>query len=67
MVWARAGVRTLECPKSYITGESVGWLDAYVAWKKLGRPDLPELGAREAEAMLLLDHEMSEEVKRGQQ
>jgi hypothetical protein len=45
----------------------MGWLDAFVAWKKLGRPEPQELGAREAEAMLLLDHELSEEVKRGQQ
>lgn len=45
----------------------MSWVEAFVAWKKLGRPDLLELGAREAEAMLILDQELSEEVKRGQQ
>ncbi len=67
MVWARAGVGTTECPRSYVTAASAGWLERFVVWKRLGRPDPLEMEAREAEAMLLLDGELSEEVKRGQQ
>ncbi len=67
VVWARGGVGTTECPRSFISADSVGWLEEFVVWKRLGRPDLLGLGAREAEAMLLLDRELSEEVRRGQQ
>lgn len=66
VVWARAGVATNVCPKSYISGESRAWLDEFQAWKRLGYPDLRTLSAREAHAMLILEQELLNEVKRGQ-
>jgi hypothetical protein len=65
LVWARHKVSTMECPRSYITANSVEWLERFVVRKRLGRPEIWELGAREAEAMLLLEQELAEEVSRG--
>ena len=66
MVWARAGVSTNACPKSYISGESRAWLDGFQVWKRLGYPDPRTLSAREVHAMLILEQELVSEVKRGQ-
>ena len=66
VVWARRRIATKECPRSYITAASVGWIEEFHAWKRLGYPDALSLTARQAEAMLLLEQELSEEVRRGQ-
>jgi hypothetical protein len=60
-------VATQVCPKSYISGESVAWLDQFQTWKRLGYPDPQTLSARETQAMLILEQELLNEVKRGQQ
>jgi len=56
-VWARGGVVSLECPKSYVSAESVSWVEEYVAWRMSGRQALLDLPARTAEAFLVLDRE----------
>ena len=66
VVWARAGVATDVCPKSYLSGESRAWLDEFQAWKRLGYPDPRTLSAREVHAMVILEQELLSEVKRGQ-
>ena len=66
VVWARAGVATDVCPKSYLSGDSRAWLDEFQAWKRLGYPDLRTLSAREVHAMVILEQELLSEVKRGQ-
>jgi hypothetical protein len=60
-------VAAFECPKSYITGQSMAWLEEFQAWKRLGYPDPRTLGAREAHAMMILEQEFLNEVKRAQQ
>jgi hypothetical protein len=64
-VWARKTASTKECPRSYITAESVEWLEAFHVRRRLGYPDAERLTARQAEAMLALERELSEEVQRG--
>jgi hypothetical protein len=66
VVWARAGVATNECPKSYVSGASRAWLEEFQAWKRLGYPDPRTLSAREVQAMTILERELLSEVKRGQ-
>ncbi len=66
VVWARAGVATEMCPKSYLSGESRAWLDEFQAWKRLGYPDPRTLSAREVHAMVILEQELLSEVQRGQ-
>jgi hypothetical protein len=66
VVWARGGVATEVCPKSYVSGDSRAWLDEFQVWKRLGRPDPRTLSAREVHAMVILEQELLSEVKRGQ-
>ena len=66
MVWARAGVATYECPRSYISGNSRAWLEEFQAWKRLGYPDPRTVSAREVHAMVILEDELLNEVKRGE-
>lgn len=65
-MWVRGGVSTLECPKSFVTAESIGWLEEFQIWKRLGYPNVTEMTARQVEAMLVLEAELMEEVKRGE-
>ncbi len=44
----------------------MAWVEEFAVWTRLGRVDVRRLGAREAEAMLLLEREL-EEVRRAQQ
>ncbi len=67
MVWARSGVATTECPRSFITAESAAWVEEFQVWKRLGYPDVARMPARQVEAMLVLEGELTEEVRRGQE
>ncbi len=66
-MWARRGVATAVCPKSYISGESAAWVEMFAAYKQLGFPDVRTMGAREAEAMLILQQEYGREADSGEQ
>src|SRR5690348_1583663 len=37
IVWARKEVATSECPKAFITPQSMAWLEEFVVRRKLGR------------------------------
>ena len=65
-MWARAGVATDVCPKSYVSGASRAWLDEFQAWKRLGYADPRTMSAREVHAMVILERELLSEVKRGE-
>ena len=54
-VWAAGGVGLTECPKSAITAESVGWLEAFFAWKVLGGGNWEDMWAKQCEAFLILE------------
>jgi hypothetical protein len=64
-VWARKGVGLFECPKSLITAESIGWLEEFSARRRMGSLRLEDLGAREAEAFLMLGELLSLEKQDG--
>lgn len=57
VVWARGRSSTEECPRSRVTPESIGWVEAFFVWRSLGGGELAALGAREADAMLTLEKE----------
>lgn len=57
-VWTRNGVVAKRCPKSLLSGENLGWLDLYAATRTgVMRVDAMELGAREVEALVLIEDE----------
>ncbi len=61
VVWARKGAAAQTCPKSYITAESLAWVERFVMWKKLGYMESNEPDARDAEAFLILEREWAAE------
>ena len=66
VVWGRRGVVLETCPRSYITGESLAWVEEYGARRRFGKIDVAELSAREADAFAILENLTAAEVKDGQ-
>jgi hypothetical protein len=60
-VWSRSRVHTFNCPKSFITADSVTLLEEYWAWKRAGGVSYLALEARALEAFALLDSELRKE------
>jgi hypothetical protein len=50
----------MECPRSYITPQSMAWLETYLVRRKFRQKDIEGLGAREVEAFLILERELAE-------
>jgi hypothetical protein len=67
VVWARKGVATKVCPRSYISGESMAWLEEFETWRRIGFPDLQTMTARQAHAIVILQQEFCSEAQRGEQ
>lgn len=65
VVWARRGVALTECPRSYISAESLGWLESWTAWKALGGGAVEGLAARAVDAFLTLEKELQKEIHNG--
>lgn len=65
MVWGRKHVSANICPKSLITGQSLAWLEEFVVRRRLGQEWPEELGARNAEAFLILEAEWEAEKVNG--
>jgi hypothetical protein len=59
VIWARNSVATMTCPKSFITAQSLAWVEEYLVRRKLGQKGIEGLGAREVEAFLILEHELA--------
>jgi hypothetical protein len=64
VVWAGGGVATETCPRSYITAESITWIEEFLVRRKLGGSPVADLEARTAEAFLLLMELMEKENDR---
>jgi hypothetical protein len=65
-VWARKGVATEVCPKSYVTPQSLAWLEAFFTWKLLGGGDFESFSARQADAFWVLESELAKEKSNAQ-
>lgn len=50
-----------ECPKSYITAESMSLLDAYSAWRLTGGR-FDEAPAKQVDAFVVLERELQREA-----
>ena len=60
VVWARNSAATTTCPKSFISAQSMAWIEEYLVRRKLGQKGIDGLGAREVEAFLIIEHELTE-------
>lgn len=56
-----------ECPQSYITAESLAWIEAYQAGRVFGFGDVSELSARTVDAFCVLELEVAKERKHGEE
>jgi len=65
VIWARENVAIETCPTSYVTAQSVAWIEEFLVWRKLGQKVTDNLGAREVEAFVILQEELLAEVSNG--
>jgi hypothetical protein len=64
-VWVRGGVAVSECPKSYISPESLTWLEEFQVRKLFGFGDVMNLPARVVDAFCTLEKESITERMNG--
>jgi hypothetical protein len=65
IVWGRGQVHAEECPKSFVTGDSLALLEEYFVRGRLGIPDSLETDARKTDAFLILRDQMEAEERDG--
>lgn len=65
IVWGRKQVQSQECPKSFVTGESMALLEEFFVSTRLGIPSSLELRARTADAFLILREQREREERDG--
>jgi hypothetical protein len=65
VIWARGQVSTDVCPRSFITAQSIGWVEEFLVrkWLRLALP--AELNMRQAEAFLILEQQLTLENSGG--
>ena len=67
VIWARRNARVPECPKSYITADSLAWIEEYQAGRVFGFGDVSELPARTVDAFCVLELEIAREKNHGEE
>ena len=65
-VWVRKRIAISTCPKSYISAESYVLVEEFFVRRRLGGIRAAELSARQAEAFVILEHELESERRDGQ-
>jgi predicted Ser/Thr protein kinase len=65
IVWGRKQTQSEECPKSFVTGESLALVEEFFVRRRLGIEDSIELEARKVDAFLILRDEMEREERDG--
>jgi len=66
-VWVRKRAATTVCPVSYITPQSLAWIERFSVWKLMGGAKLESLPARTVEALCVLENEFRKETSDGGQ
>lgn len=60
-MWAKRGIAIYECPTSFITGESLTFVEEYNARRQFGFGDVGTLPARTVDAFHVLEREFVSE------
>lgn len=66
IVWGRKQASCEECPKSFVSGESLALVEEHFVRKRLGMECSLETEARKVDAFLILRDEMEREERDGQ-
>lgn len=61
VVWARKNASAEECPRSSVTGASLGLVEDFLVRRRLGISSVSETEARTVDAFLILQNEMDRE------
>jgi hypothetical protein len=64
-VWGRKHAQSEECPKSYVTADSLAMLEEFFVRVRLGVADSMDTAARKVDAFLILRDEMESERQNG--
>ncbi|MEX2263561.1 MAG: hypothetical protein WD696_16510 [Bryobacteraceae bacterium] len=64
-MWARNGSTLTTCPTSFVSAQSIAWLESYFVWRTLRHELTDEMDARQAEAFLILEREMERKEQNG--
>jgi hypothetical protein len=65
IIWGRRQTHVDECPKTFVTGESLALLEEFFVRRRMGIPDSLETEARRVDAFLILRDLMEEEERHG--
>ena len=65
IVWGRHQVHSEECPKSFISGESLALVEEFFVRRRLCVADTLELEARKVDAFFILREQMDQEERYG--
>ena len=65
VIWARRGARSTQCPTSFISAESLAWIERYQAARVFGFGDVMDLPARTVDAFCVLELELAREKRHG--
>jgi hypothetical protein len=63
VVWGRRQTVAEECPKSYVTAESLGLIEEFFVRRRLGIADSLECEARKVDAFVILQDLMEKEQR----
>ena len=64
-IWLRGTVASVECPRSYISPDSLSWLEAFHVWRLGGKDELFRYSAKTVEAFSVLESELLKERENG--
>ena len=64
-MWGRKHAQTEECPKSFITGDSLALVEEFFVRRRLGVQDSLDTEARKVDGFLILRDEMEREERDG--
>ncbi|MGH9613185.1 MAG: hypothetical protein ACRD4P_08920 [Bryobacteraceae bacterium] len=67
VVWARRRAATSECPRSFISADSIRMIEEHHAWRISGRNGVRAMPARLVDALFLLESETRAEVESAQE
>ena len=51
----------MECPKSYVTSQSLAWIDEFALWRRHPAAEYAETEAKKLDAFLILEAQLAAE------
>lgn len=60
-MWARKRTVSMECPKSYVTSQSLTWIDEFAFWRRHAAADYAGMEAKKLDAFLTLEAQLAAE------